>query len=395
MNQTNRVISLLLAFVVATIGQPQISQIIPEGTKVKVRLEQQLSSSTADEGQIVQFTVVDDVIVNEQTVIPQGANVSGTVVQAVPKRRMGRTGKLDFSIDKITAGDGGSIPVRYSLMKKEGGNTSVSTGLITAGVAVLFWPAAPFVLLRKGKDTTFQKGMVYEVFTDSNYTLKTKQAAILPGAILPVAELPTAVTITSSITGADIGVDGAFFGNTPSTILLVRGDHVIHVSKEGKSWQKTLRVTSGSTPSVNAILENNSTGHSNGEITLDSAKLAAKQNAPATPMAPMPTAEGPKPTNDSLNKASTQLPTESPKPVDRVVKPELRITSEPSGAEIEVDGQFMGNTPTTLVLSDGRVVVKVKKSGFQPWERTLTMNPGDKRTLNAEMENFGVIKLPK
>jgi hypothetical protein len=46
-------------------------------------------------------------------------------------------------------------------------------------------------------------------------------------------------------------------------------------------------------------------------------------------------------------------------------------------------------------VSDGRLVVKVKKSGFQPWERTLTMNPGDKRTLNAEMENGGVIKLPK
>ena len=137
------------------------------------------------------------------------------------------------------------------------------------------------------------------------------------------------------------------------------------------------------------------TAHSNGEIKVDSAKFAAKQNAPATPIAPMPTAEGPKPTNDNLNKASTQLPNESPKPIDRVVKPELRITSEPSGAEIEVNGQFIGNTPTTVVVSDGRVVVKVKKSGFQPWERTLTMNPGDKRTLNAEMENGGVIKLPK
>lgn len=96
--------------------------------------------------------------------------------------------------------------------------------------------------------------MVYEVFTDSNYTVKAKQAAALP-AILPVAELPTSVTITSSITGADIEVDGAFVGSTPSTIQLVRGDHVIHVSKDGKSWQNTLRVTSGSTPTVNAILE--------------------------------------------------------------------------------------------------------------------------------------------
>jgi len=135
--------------------------------------------------------------------------------------------------------------------------------------------------------------------------------------------------------------------------------------------------------------------HSNGEIKSDSAKVAAKQNVNTTSIAPIPAAEEPKPTNDSLNQVSTQLPNESPKPIERAVKPELRITSEPSGAEIEVNGHFIGNTPTTLFVSDVRVVVKVMKSGFLPWERTLTMKPGDKRTLNAEMENGGVIKLPK
>jgi hypothetical protein len=33
------------------------------------------------------------------------------------------------------------------------------------------------------------------------------------------------------------------------------------------------------------------------------------------------------------------------------------------------------------------VTVTVKKAGFQPWQRTLTINPGDERTLNA-----GVVK---
>lgn len=87
-----------------------------------------------------------------------------------------------------------------------------------------------------------------------------------------------------------------------------------------------------------------------------------------------------------LDKAISQLPTEAPKPVESAAKPELAITSEPSGAEIEIDGEFIGNTPTTVTAKQGKVVVKVKKSGFQPWERTLTLNPGDKRTLNAEME---------
>lgn len=86
-----------------------------------------------------------------------------------------------------------------------------------------------------------------------------------------------------------------------------------------------------------------------------------------------------------LDKAIIQLPTEAPKPVESAAKPQLTITSEPSGAEIDIDGEFIGSTPTTVTAKQGKVVVKVKKVGFQPWERTLTLNPGDKRTLNAEM----------
>jgi len=89
--------------------------------------------------------------------------------------------------------------------------------------------------------------------------------------------------------------------------------------------------------------------------------------------------------SDDLDKAISQLPTEAPKSVDSEAKPQLTITSEPSGAEIEINGEFIGNTPTTVTVKAGKVVAKLKKAGFQLWERTLTLNPGDKRTLNAEM----------
>lgn len=89
--------------------------------------------------------------------------------------------------------------------------------------------------------------------------------------------------------------------------------------------------------------------------------------------------------SSDLDKAISQLPTEAPKPIESTAKPQLTITSEPSGAEIEIDGEFIGNTPTTVTAKEGTVIVKVKKAGFQPWERTMKLNPGDKRTLNAEM----------
>ncbi|MBS1858310.1 MAG: PEGA domain-containing protein [Acidobacteria bacterium] len=86
-----------------------------------------------------------------------------------------------------------------------------------------------------------------------------------------------------------------------------------------------------------------------------------------------------------LDKAISQLPAGPPKAVEGAAKPQLTITSEPTGAEIEIDGEFIGSTPTTVTAKEGSVTVKVKKAGFQPWERSLKLNPGDKRTLNAEM----------
>jgi hypothetical protein len=53
-------------------------------------------------------------------VIPEGARASGTIVQAQQKRRMGRAGKLDFSIDRVRVADGEWIPVRYTVNKKAG-----------------------------------------------------------------------------------------------------------------------------------------------------------------------------------------------------------------------------------------------------------------------------------
>ncbi len=86
-----------------------------------------------------------------------------------------------------------------------------------------------------------------------------------------------------------------------------------------------------------------------------------------------------------LDKAISRLPTETPKAVEGPARPQLTITSDPPGAEIEIDGEFIGNTPTTIMTKEGSVVVKVTKAGFQTWERTLKLSAGDKRTLSVEM----------
>ncbi len=68
------------------------------------------------------------------------------------------------------------------------------------------------------------------------------------------------------------------------------------------------------------------------------------------------------------------------------VSAELHVESAPPGADIEVDGSFVGNTPSDVQVTEGGHTVAVKKSGFKDWERKLKVSGGSSVHLNAELE---------
>jgi hypothetical protein len=258
--------ALLLALL-ATASYAQVT--IPDGTRIRLRLDQTISSATAEEGQTVELSVTEPVKVDGQVVIKEGARATGTVVVAQEKRRMGRAGKLDFSVDRVRAEDGEWVPLRYTLNKKQGDSKAVSTGVITAGVAVVFWPAAPFMLLRHGKDIQVNKGVTVEVFTDSNHDMRhqpsqvsaLQTATLRPGAPAMVNTAAPAMpmnsgdaaslTITSSEPGADIAINGSFVGNTPTTTKLAPGQYTVLVKSGTLTWHRVIQVTPGS--SINLV----------------------------------------------------------------------------------------------------------------------------------------------
>jgi PEGA domain len=73
--------------------------------------------------------------------------------------------------------------------------------------------------------------------------------------------------------------------------------------------------------------------------------------------------------------------TEAAKPASA----KLSIVSTPDGADISVDGSFVGNTPSTVELPAGEHSVSVTKSGYKTWERKIKLTSGEIR-LNAELE---------
>ena len=250
---------------------------IPEGTRVKVRLEEDLTSATAEKGQSVRLSVVGVVKIGGTVVIAPGAKATGTVVVATPKRLM-TGGKLDFSVDGVTAADGETIPIRYR-QEEVPGMPDLKAGIISAGATMVLGPAAPLLRMMRAKDITMEKGIVLEVFTNQSHALPAAAKAEVakaeessPAAVEPPVELVD-VSVNSTPDGARIVVDGMDVGDTPASFRLKPGEHELQIEKEGfAAWKSKITATPGTPQSIEAKLE---------------------QPAPAKPAAPQPAAAKP------------------------------------------------------------------------------------------------------
>jgi hypothetical protein len=63
----------------------------------------------------------------------------------------------------------------------------------------------------------------------------------------------------------------------------------------------------------------------------------------------------------------------------------VKISSDPDGAEILLDGSFVGSTPAVLKLQAGTYKVAVKMSGYADWEREVKILPAAEVNLNAKL----------
>jgi len=63
----------------------------------------------------------------------------------------------------------------------------------------------------------------------------------------------------------------------------------------------------------------------------------------------------------------------------------VRISSDPSGADVFLDGSFVSSTPAVLRLPSGTYKIAVKMAGHSDWEREVKLLPGAEVNLDARL----------
>jgi len=64
----------------------------------------------------------------------------------------------------------------------------------------------------------------------------------------------------------------------------------------------------------------------------------------------------------------------------------VNVGSNPIGADVALDGEFVGNSPAVLKISSGKHTVTVKMSGFKDWTRDINIQAGSEVQLTATLE---------
>lgn len=147
---------------------------VPDGTPLELELQSNVSSKEAQEGDIINFIVVNDIVVNGVKVIEKGAPAKARVAVAKKSGHWGKSGKLGWAMQDVMAADGTRIPLRMEKkLAGDGKGGTVATGVIVT--SLVFWPAAPLWGFKKGKDVSMPAGKRFEAFVHGDATVKGKQ----------------------------------------------------------------------------------------------------------------------------------------------------------------------------------------------------------------------------
>lgn len=138
------------------------SVVLAEGTPIRIRLEDQLSSATNHAGDEFTISSDDDIDLSDGTILPAGYRGRGEVVEAHKKEMLGKPGELDIRLDYIRIG---ATRVRLRATKSGEGRSGQTTTI------VLSFLLTPLFLMHHGANVVFPRGQTITAYVDEDTIL--------------------------------------------------------------------------------------------------------------------------------------------------------------------------------------------------------------------------------
>jgi hypothetical protein len=141
---------------------PNAKLILKEGTDVKLKFSQDLSSKTSNDDDPVNLVLDEDLKVGDATVCKAGAKAVGTITHAKKAGMMGKGGELNMRLEYLIVGD--------TRMRLRGTKGKEGEGKVGAAVAltVLFGPIG---LIKHGKNVEVKQGTPILAYVDQDFTV--------------------------------------------------------------------------------------------------------------------------------------------------------------------------------------------------------------------------------
>jgi S1-C subfamily serine protease len=76
------------------------------------------------------------------------------------------------------------------------------------------------------------------------------------------------------------------------------------------------------------------------------------------------------------------------KSINKSEKVIVQITSEPIGADIYLDGEFVGSTPSKIAILPGEHNIRITRPKFKDYERKIKIDAENSLSINAILENL-------
>jgi hypothetical protein len=140
--------------------------LLREGTDVKLKFADDLSSKTATDDDPVNLLLDEDLKVGDVLVAKAGCKAVGTVTNAKKAGMMGKAGELNLRLEHLTVGD---TRVRLRGSKGKEGEGKVGTAV---ALTVLFGPIG---LIKHGKNVEVKAGTPLTAYVDEDTLLVPAQ----------------------------------------------------------------------------------------------------------------------------------------------------------------------------------------------------------------------------